>query len=133
MHGITPSNISDQMFEEIIAAAIDELPPKYIDNLNNVAIVYADAPTADQRKQLQLRGDDSLYGLYQGIPITERGSGYNLVLPDKITLFKEPLTHASHDLNDFKARVKHTLWHEIAHHFGLGHDRISDLEHGAGH
>ncbi|HSE29474.1 MAG TPA: metallopeptidase family protein [Candidatus Saccharimonadales bacterium] len=121
-------NISDQEFEQIVTDALDELPGKYISNLSNVAIVYEDEPTEDQRIELKLHCNETLYGLYQGIPLTKRGMGYNLVLPDKITIFKNPLIGSSHDIADLKAKAKHTLWHEIAHHFGLGHKRIHELE-----
>ncbi|SRR6266550_570756 len=120
--------LSDQEFEAIVAEAIDSLPEKYTSALNNVAIVYEDQPTPEQRRIMKLRSNQTLYGLYQGIPQTQRGSGYNLVLPDKITIFKHPLLASSRDLADLKAKVKHTLWHEIAHHFGLDHDRIHKLE-----
>src|SRR6266567_64254 len=116
--------ISDEQFSQLIGAALDELPKKYTDNINNVAIVYEDDPSPEQRVQLKLRGNQSLFGLYQGIPLPQRNAGYNLVLPDKITLFKHPLLWASHDATSLKANIKHTLWHEIAHHFGLGHGRI---------
>lgn len=120
--------ISDQEFEQIIADAMDALPKKYTSNLNNVAIVYEDDPSPEQRQELALRGNQTLFGLYQGIPLIQRGMGYNMVLPDKITLFKNPLLMASADLAAFKDNVRHTLWHEIAHHFGLNHDRIHELD-----
>lgn len=121
-------DISDEEFDRIISEAMEELPQEYISGLNNVAVVYSDEPTGDQRRELKLRCHDTLLGLYQGIPLTKRGSGYNLVLPDKITLFKRPLLSVSNDLREFKAQVKHTLWHEIAHYYGLDHDRIHSLE-----
>ncbi len=121
-------NISDEQFATIIAEAMDELPEKYINALNNVAVVYEDDPTPAQRELMKLRHNQTLFGLYQGIPQTARGAGYNLVLPDKITIFKHPLMLASRDLQELKVHVKHTLWHEIAHHFGLDHDRIHELE-----
>lgn len=120
--------IDDNAFEAILSQVLDELPEKYVSNMQNVAIVYADEPTPEQRVKLKLRCNQSLYGLYEGIPLTKRGTNYNLVLPDKITVFKIPLVESSHDLAALKANVKHTLWHEIAHHFGLGHDRIHQLE-----
>lgn len=121
-------DISDEQFAAIIAEAMDELPEKYIRALDNVAVVYADEPTPEQRQEMRLRAHQTLFGLYQGIPQTARGAGYNLVLPDKITIFKHPLMAASYDIAQLKAHVKHTLWHEIAHHFGLDHDRIHELE-----
>lgn len=105
-----------------------ELPQQYIERLNNVAIVYEDEPSAEQRQKLKLRCDQSLFGLYEGIPLTKRGAGYNLVLPDKITIFKNPIIDFSNDLEGFKQQVKRTLWHEIAHYYGLDHDRIHHLE-----
>ena len=120
--------ISDDVFAEIISHAMDELPEEYITRLDNVAVTYEDEPSKDQRTKLKLRCDQTLYGLYEGIPLTKRGAGYNLVLPDKITIFKFPLISASQDLADLKKRTKHTLWHEIAHYYGLDHGRIHELE-----
>lgn len=107
---------------------MDELPQKYIHNMKNVAITYDDVPTSDQLEKLRLRCDQTLFGLYEGIPLTKRGAGYNLVLPDKITIFKKPILAFSRDVAGLKAQIKHTLWHEIAHHFGLDHDMIHSLE-----
>jgi predicted Zn-dependent protease with MMP-like domain len=120
--------LSDKEFEAMIASAMDELPEQYIKGLNNVAIVYEDEPTDDQRKKLKLLCHESLFGLYEGIPLTKRGAGYNLVLPDKITLFKLPMLASVANHDELKARVKHTLWHEIAHFYGLDHDRIHQIE-----
>ncbi len=120
--------ISDKEFDEIISSVMDELPQEYIKNLKNVSVVIADDPTEDQRVKLNLRCHETLFGLYEGIPQTKRGAGYNLVLPDKITLFKNPLLSASQDIKQFRENTKRTLWHEIAHHFGLDHIRIHQLE-----
>lgn len=120
--------ISDEQFEELINQSMDELPQQYIRGMKNVVVTFDDFPSEEQRQKQKLRHDQTLFGLYEGIPLTKRGSGYNLVLPDKITIFKGPLTRASHDTPSLKAQVKHTLWHEIAHHFGLGHDRIHEIE-----
>lgn len=120
--------ISDEDFEKFINQAMDELPEEYIKRLNNVAITYEDDPSEEQRTELKLRCDQTLFGLYQGVPLTKRGAGYNLVIPDRITLFKNPMLAVSPNIVALKAQVKHTLWHEIAHFFGLGHDRIHEIE-----
>lgn len=107
---------------------MDELPQEYIERLDNVLITYEDEPTEEQRQKLQLRCNQTLYGLYEGIPLTKRTSNYNLVLPDKITLFKKPLSWGVSDMAEFHREVKRTLWHEIAHYYGLDHQRIHQLE-----
>lgn len=125
---------TDEEFSQLIADALDDLPEKYIVGLKNVVVTYADEPDEHQRQKLKLRDDQSLFGLYEGIPLTERTTqNYNGVvnfqLPDKITLFKLPLFYFSQgDTQKFKAQIKHTLWHEVAHYFGLDHSRIHELE-----
>lgn len=120
--------LSDDAFDVLITEAMESLPQEYITGMNNVSIVMQDEPTPAQRSQLQLHCNETLFGLYEGIPLTKRGAGYQLVLPDKITLFKLPLLAASSDMAEFKEHLKRTLWHEIAHHYGLDHDRIHALE-----
>lgn len=107
---------------------MDELPQEYIKGLNNVVIVYADWPDEHQANKIGLRENNLLLGLYEGIPLTQRGSGYSFVLPDKITIFKHPILMVSHDEASLFEQVKRTLWHEIAHYYGLDHDRIDLLE-----
>lgn len=119
---------TDEQFDALISRAMDELPRRYIEHLENVVITYADVPNEHQVQKLRLRGDSLLLGLYEGIPLTQRGAGYNLVLPDKITLFKFPIMAITHDEVSFYKQVKHTLWHEIAHYYGLGHDKIHEIE-----
>lgn len=122
---------TDSEFERLISRAMDELPGRDIENLQNVVITYADEPDEHQAKKIRLTGDSLLLGLYEGIPLTQRGAGYNLVLPDKITLFKYPLVqYASWRQTSLFEEVKHTLWHEIAHFYGLNHTDIRAKEGG---
>lgn len=120
--------VPDEQFEQLISRAMDELPQEYIKGLDNVVVTYDDAPTSHQREKMKLRHGETLFGLYEGIPRTQRGAGYNLVLPDKITIFKRPMLQIHHDLEGLYREVKHTLWHEIAHFYGLNHDRIHEIE-----
>ena len=119
---------NDDEFSKLIGKALDELPEKYTSKLENVLITYADEPDEYQREKSKLKAHQQLFGLYEGVPMTKRGNGFSGQLPDKITLFKLPLFFASGSEEDFKKRIKHTLWHEIAHYFGLDHDRINELE-----
>lgn len=119
---------TDKEFEELVNRALDKIPALYQNNLNNVAITIADEPTPHQREKLKLRCDETLFGLYEGIPLTRRGAGYNLVLPDKITIFKLPMVRAVNSMDELAKQVHHTLWHEIAHFYGLNHEQIHKLE-----
>lgn len=119
------SIISDEQFDALIQRALGELPVDYIQNLDNVAITYADEPTAEQLTKQGVR----LLGLYEGVPLTARySSGYSGVLPDKITLFKLPIQQVSGSEDEFFEQIKRTLWHEIAHHYGLDHGDIDRRE-----
>ena len=118
---------SDDEFDRLVSQALDSLPAQYTSKLTNVAIVYADEPTAEQRQELNLRGNQTLLGLYHGVPLPARG-GMTKLLPDKITLFKQPLAEHSQTQKELKENIRHTLWHEMAHYFGLDHDRIRELE-----
>ena len=122
-------SLSTAQFEAIVGAAIDAIPEPYGTNLQNVVFVVEDEPSAEQRRKLRLHPNETLFGLYEGIPLTQRGSNYNLVLPDKITIFKDPLLRACQSEESVRAEVKHTVWHEVAHYYGLDHERIHALEH----
>lgn len=120
--------ISDEQFDAMISRAMDELPEQYITGLNNVLVTFEDVPSAEQLQKQRLGPGQTLFGLYEGIPLTKRGAGYNMVLPDRITLFKNPMVRVAPDIPALQAQVKHTLWHEIAHYYGLDHDRIHTIE-----
>ena len=120
--------VDEKAFEGIISNAIDAIPEQYFKHLNNVAFVMENEPTPEQREKLQLHCNQSLFGLYEGIPLTKRGNGYNLVLPDKITVFKHPIEAHSTSHQDMQQLVNKTVWHEVAHFYGLDHDRIHKLE-----
>lgn len=119
--------MTDEQFADLIAEVMEELPQEHMDAVKNVAIVYADEPTERQREELELHSHESLLGLYEGVPLVRRG-GQTHYPPDKITIFKGPAMHFADSRERLKAQVKHTVWHEIAHYFGLNHDQIHLLE-----
>ncbi|HVC36621.1 MAG TPA: metallopeptidase family protein [Candidatus Dormibacteraeota bacterium] len=121
------NKVSDQDFQQLINQALAELPGEHINSIRNVAILYQAEPTPQQRQKLALRDDQTLLGLYEGVPLPAR-QGQTKIYPDKITLFKEPLIKAAADLADLQEQIKHTIWHEVAHYYGLDHGRISSLE-----
>jgi len=126
-------------FERLVARALDDLPPEVVAMLDNVEVVVEEEPTAEQigrrldrERQAAAGGDedvdaDTLFGLYEGVPLTERGSGYTLVLPDKITIFRGPLERASRSPQAIAREVRVTVMHELAHHLGFDEDRIEGM------
>ena len=119
--------VSDERFQELIDAALSELPGEHAAGIKNIAILYQDEPTSEQRATAGLRDHQTLLGLYEGVPLPAR-QGSTRLFPDKITLFKLPLCMNAGTETELKEEIKHTLWHEIAHYYGLDHDRISELE-----
>ena len=119
--------IDEKDFEAIVSRAIDSLPGQYIDNMKNVAIIVEDEPSQAQRQQMHLVNGVTLFGLYEGIPLTNRGGNYSLVLPDKITIFKNPILASCNNLEELKSQIKRTVWHEIAHHYGLDHEDMQKI------
>jgi predicted Zn-dependent protease with MMP-like domain len=122
---------SDEEFERLVAEGIEAIPERFLRKLENVAIVIADTPTKEQRAIGCIAEGDTLLGLYEGIPITERGDFYGtgVVLPDKITIFKLPIiAEAEGDVLRIKEIVRDTVWHEIAHYFGYDDDEIAQRE-----
>ena len=112
-------------FYELVETALDGLPDELADLLDNLAIVVEDWPEYSSPLARGER-DDTLYGLYEGVPLSERAAGYYGVLPDKITIFRGPLER-DFDSAELEDQIRITVIHEIAHHFGFGEDRIEEL------
>jgi predicted Zn-dependent protease with MMP-like domain len=112
-------------FERLVADALDELPEPFASHLSNVDVVVEDEPSSEQLAPL--RRGSTLFGLYQGIPQTERGGGYSFVMPDKISIFRGPLMRACTSEDELREEVARTVVHEIAHHFGISDDRLHEL------
>lgn len=122
--------MSDEEFEQLVNEGIDSIPERFVARLENVAIVIADEPTPSQRKENHLKPGSTLLGLYQGVPLTMRGDHYGgMVIPDKITIFKNPILSASGgDKEAIRELVRSTVWHEIAHYFGYDDNTIRERE-----
>jgi predicted Zn-dependent protease with MMP-like domain len=121
-------SLNRKEFEEIVASGIQLVPPRFLEKLDNVVIVVEDEPTTAQIRKLKIRQGWTLFGLYEGIPQTKRGNNYSSVLPDKITIFQKPIEQAARDEKEIREIVKNTVWHEIAHHFGMDERRVRQAE-----
>ena len=119
--------LSHEEFEKIVGEGIDAIPPLYQKNLKNVAFIIEDEPTPGQQQKLNLYPNELLFGLYEGVPLPQR-QGTTKILPDKITIFKNPALLVSRNIDELREHVRHTIWHEVAHYYGLGHKRIHELE-----
>jgi len=109
----------DTAFEETVQAAVESLPDDLRSAMSNVAIVVEDEPPPGM----------PLLGLYQGVSMTRRGSGYGGVLPDKITIYQGPLERLyGHDPELLEEQIRRVVLHEIAHHFGIDDDRLRELD-----
>jgi predicted Zn-dependent protease with MMP-like domain len=115
-------------FEELVVAVISGLPAEFQELMDNVDIIVEDWPTRTQLRAVGLRNKDDLLGLYEGTPRTNRGQNYNLVLPDKITIFQKPLESQCKSLNELRQEIANTVKHEIAHYFGIDDERLREIE-----
>lgn len=120
-------DVGDQ-FEQMVDEGIAAIAPQFRQALDNVSIVIEDEPSAEQLLKLQMRPGHTLFGLYEGVPLSKRGSGYSLVLPDKITIFRQPIQQASRNASDVRRIVRQTIWHEIGHHFGMDEAQVRQAE-----
>jgi len=114
-------------FLRLVRRALAGLPPPFRERLSNIDIVVKRRPGRDDLRQAGLPPGEMPYGLYLGVPLTER-SAYGLVLPDKITIFQEPLERDFPDEAELVEEVRKTVLHEIAHHFGIDDDRLLELD-----
>lgn len=117
-------------FEKLIEEAIATIPKEFLEKLENVSIFVVDFPTRHQVMKLRVRGRGGLLlGLYEGVPQTRRRYyGVGGTLPDKITIFKLPILSIARTRDDLKEIVKNTVWHEIAHHFGMDEREVAEAE-----
>jgi predicted Zn-dependent protease with MMP-like domain len=117
-----------ESFEVTVREAIDDLPEEFARHLGNVAVVIEDEPAPELLRSLGLDPRcDTLFGLYQGVPLDERGDNFAGALPDRISIYYRPLRHAYRTTAQLRREIRKTLIHEIGHYFGMLDDEIEDL------
>lgn len=115
-------------FEALVRRALHGLPPEIGRRLDNLAILVADWPTPRQLAQAGLSRRRDLLGLYEGIPLGGRGSGYTMVPPDRITIFRRPVELLCPTEDEMEEEVRRVVLHEIGHHLGFSEERLAELE-----
>jgi predicted Zn-dependent protease with MMP-like domain len=114
-------------FENLVTEAIRELPAEFRDKLENVAIIVEDYPSEELMTQLNLSADETLFGLYEGIPLTERGFFEQPLHPDRILIFQRAIEDECDSPEEIKEELKTTLVHEVAHFFGMDDDYLKEI------
>ncbi len=117
--GVGSAEDSAEVFERLVQEAVDSLPSEFRVSMSNVEIVVEEEPPAGE----------PLLGLYRGVPLTRRGSGYAGVPPDKVTIFRGPIERlAGGDRDRLRGEIRHVVLHEVAHHFGISDERLIEID-----
>lgn len=115
-------------FETIVKDVLENLPGEFKDKLQNVDVVIEEKVDMRAIRRHGLGGRGRILGLYQGVPLKDRTHYYGMVMPDKITLYKQNIERACEASgSDIREEIKHVVQHEIAHHFGISDKRLKDL------
>lgn len=120
--------MTQREFEVQVAAALRSIPRRFRDAMQNIAVVVEQEPPPSLLRELGITAPHTLFGLYQGTPLTDRHWGYGNALPDRILLFQGPHEREADDEDDLVASIAETLIHEVGHYFGLSEDEIEAIE-----
>ena len=117
-----------ERFTELVQEALDAIPRRFRDAMKNVAVVVEDEPSQELLDDMDMERGDTLFGLYHGTPLTQRGSSYGNVLPDRISIYRLPIEAACEDEEDVRQCIAETVIHEFGHYFGLSEEEIEEIE-----
>ncbi len=115
-------------FERLVADALETMPRRFRQAVRNVAVIVEDAPSPELLAAMGIDPPDTLFGLYEGVPLPDRDWGHGNALPDRITLFQVPIEEASRSENDILVTIGETVVHEFGHYFGLTEEEIEAIE-----
>jgi predicted Zn-dependent protease with MMP-like domain len=121
------TEMTQDQFDKLVGEALDGLPPELAKYMDNIAVTTAEWPSREELRQTGHRSPYALLGLYQGVPLTQRGRGYNLTPPDRIVLYQRPIEAVARTAEEIRALVQSTVIHEVAHHFGISDARLREL------
>ncbi len=117
-----------KQFEQLVQDALATIPARFRDHIENLAIVVEDEPSDELLDDMEVPPDETLYGLYQGTPLTERGASYGNALPDRITIFQGPIEDDCETEEEAVVVIGETLIHEIGHYFGMTEEELEQIE-----
>jgi predicted Zn-dependent protease with MMP-like domain len=119
--------MENEKFEKLVIKAVGSLPEEFRERMENIDVVVADEPTFRQLSKIERKRGETLLGLYEGVPLTERSHSYGFVVPDMITIFQRPIEEMCKNDSEIITEVQRVVLHEIAHHFGISDDRLREL------
>jgi predicted Zn-dependent protease with MMP-like domain len=117
-----------EQFQRLVVEAVALIPKRFRREMKNLAVVVEDEPTPALLAEMEIEPPDSLFGLYQGVPLPERTWAFGNTLPDRITLYQRPIEEDCEDEDDVRAVIGETLIHEVGHYFGLSEEEIEEIE-----
>ena len=120
-------NVSREDFEELVARAWAELPPEFVERVDNLAVVVEEWPDPATLEMAKVQHPAELLGFYRGVPQTRRTHHYGLIAPDKISIYRQPILQRCRTLKEVWETVSHVLRHELAHYFGIGDERLREI------
>jgi predicted Zn-dependent protease with MMP-like domain len=115
-------------FDRLVAEAVASIPKRFRDAMQNLVIVVEDEPSRELLEEMEIEPPGTLFGLYQGTPLTSRGWDYGNTLPDRILLFQKPHERSARDADDLVTAIAETIIHEVGHYFGLSEEEIEAIE-----
>jgi predicted Zn-dependent protease with MMP-like domain len=119
--------MDETAFEELVEEAVASIPDVFLEMLDNVAIIVEDWPDRETMRLARVGSHYQLLGFYHGIPKTGRNSGYNLVAPDRISIYRRPIEAQCRSEEELREMVRRVVLHELAHHFGIDDDRLHEI------
>ena len=117
-----------ERFEQLVAEALRDIPKIFRDEMQNVGVVVEDQPSVEVLEEMGIEPSDALYGLYQGTPLPEREWNYGNTLPDRITIYQQPIVEDCEDEDDIMDCIAETVMHEFGHHFGMSEEEMDEVE-----
>jgi predicted Zn-dependent protease with MMP-like domain len=120
-------SVTEDEFYDLVAEALESIPQKFHDRLDNVEILVEEFPAWNTMRLAKVRSKWQLLGFYHGVPLTERTSGYNLIAPDKISIYRRPIEAQVNTEEELRELVHRVVRHEVAHYFGIDDDRLVEI------
>jgi predicted Zn-dependent protease with MMP-like domain len=120
--------VTRERFRRLVEEALEEIPPRFRREMQNVAVVVEDEPQPEILEEMEVEPEDTLFGLYQGTPLPERGWAFGNTLPDRISIYQIPIEEACEDDEEIRDCVAETVIHEFGHYFGMSEEEIEEIE-----